>query len=232
VSAAAPIVLTRKDSLAIAEAVQDRLAREEAIRGREQLALLADSITAHVRRAAIDSILRANIPAGVAIPAWRDIAPPPEWGGKRRVVVTEPGNVRARNLEGFGRDLSDSISQALNRHGGMKIVDRDSVKAAVGVSRARGDLEASLHPDLLITPTFVGVGDTMTVIVTVRDSRSGKLVDTRVASGKFAVSNPEAAIPGLVKGVVDQVESLTHMPSFSRVLMLKPSSVPAPRPKN
>jgi hypothetical protein len=108
----------------------------------------------------------------------------------------------------------------------MKIVDRDSVKAAVGVSRARGDLEANLHPDLLITPTFVGVGDTMTVIVTVRDSRSGKLVDTRVASGKFAVSNPEAAIPGLVKGVLDQIESLTHARTLTRVRMSKPPVPP------
>ena len=232
VTVGAPISLTRKDSLAIAEAVQKRLAREESVRGREELALLADSITAHVRKASIDSILRANLPRGAPIPAWADIAPPPEWGGKRRVVVTEPTRVRGQNLGEFGKLLSDSLRQSLSRRGGLRIVDRDSVNAATSISRARNDLEAALHPDLLVTPTFVGVGDTMTVIVTVRDSRSGRVMGTRVASGKFAVSNPEAAIPGLVKGVLDQVESLTHAVPFTRVMLSKPPVPPASEEKN
>ena len=151
---------------------------------------------------------------------------------KRRVVVTEPTGVRGQNLGEFGRLLSDSLRQSLSRRGGLRIIDRDSVNAATSISRARNDLEASLHPDLLVTPTFVGVGDTMTVIVTVRDSRSGRVMGTRVASGKFAVSNPEAAIPGLVKGVLDQVESLTHAVPSTRVMLSKPPVPPASERKN
>jgi hypothetical protein len=209
---AAPIALTRKDSLAIAEAVQKRLAKEEAVRGKEEVAIIADSITSHVRRAAIDSILRANLPAGVAIPMWRDMAPPPEWGGKRRVVVTEPRAGRNENLNAFGAALSDSIRRALMKRKGMSVVDPDSVSAVLAVTRSRADVESSLKPDLLITPTVVGAGDSMSVIVTIRDVKSGNAYGTRVASSRINVNDPEVSIPGLVQSIIGQVESLSRMP--------------------
>jgi serine/threonine-protein kinase len=209
---AAPIALTRKDSLAIAEAVQKRLAKEEAVRGKEEVAIIADSITSHVRRAAIDSILRANLPAGVAIPMWRDIAPPPEWGGKRRVVVTEPRPGRNDNLNAFGAALSDSIRKALMKRKGMAVVDPDSVSAVLALTRSRSDVERALKPDMLITPTVVGAGDSMSVIVTIRDVKSGNAYGTRVASSRIDVNDPEVSIPALVQSIIGQVESLSRMP--------------------
>jgi hypothetical protein len=223
---AAPIVLTRKDSLAIAEAVQKRLAKEEAVRGREEVAVLADSITAHVRRAAIDSILRANLPAGVAIPMWRDVAPPAEWGGRKRIVVTEPRPGRNDNLNAFGAALSDSIRGALMKRKGVSVVDPDSVSSVLAVTRTRSDVERALHADMLITPTLVGSGDTMSVIVTIRDVKGGNAYGTRVASAKISVSDPETSIPGLVQSIVGQVESLSRMPMTFRTIRPNAPRVP------
>jgi hypothetical protein len=86
----APIALTAADSLAIARAVQKRLAKEEELHGPEHLTMFKDSIAKIARKVAIDSIVRANLPRGAAMPVWTDFAPFTEFTGKRRVVVTEP----------------------------------------------------------------------------------------------------------------------------------------------
>lgn len=221
---AAPLKLTRQDSLAIAEAVQKRLAKEEAVRGREEVAVIADSITAHVRKAAIDSILRATLPRGMKIPVWTDFAPPAEWGGKRRVVVTEPKPGKNDNLNAFGSTLAEGIRRALMRQKRYSVVDPDSVSAVLAKTRVRGEVEQALNPDVLITPTFVGMpGDSMTVLVTIRTShngllaRSGLPTGTRVVSARFAMTDPERSIRGLVQDVTAQIEDLGRAPAFVRV---------------
>ena len=210
----APLKLTRQDSLAIAEAIQKRIAKEEAVRGRAEVAVIADSIATHVTKAAIDSILRANIPRGMPMPVWTDLARPPEFVGKRRVVVTEPRAGRNDNVNAFGSALSDSIRRALMKRKNYSVVDPDSVAAALAVSRVRTDVEQALKPDLLITPTIVDAGDPMTVTVTVRDlhNRYG----LRVASARFSASDPEASIPSLMKDLMSQIESLVNTPTFVR----------------
>jgi len=214
---AAPARLTRQDSLAIAEAIQKRIAKDEAIRGRQEVAVIADSIATHVTKAAIDSILRANIPRGMPIPAWTDFArPPAPWVGKRRVVVTEPRMGRNENLNAFGSALSDSIRRSLMKRKNYSVVDPDSVAQVLSISRVRSDVEKALHPDLLITPSLVGTGDSMTVMVTVRDVHNGAY-GTRIATTRFSMSDPEASIPSLMKSVIQQIESLANTPTFIRV---------------
>lgn len=215
-AAAAPIKLTRQDSLAIAEAIQKRIAKEEAVRGREEVAVIADSIATHVTKAAIDSILRANIPRGMPIPVWTEFARPPEFIGKRRVVVTEPKSMRNENLNAFGSALSDSIRRTLMKRKNYSVVDPDSVAAALSVSRIRSDVEKALKPDMMITPTLVGTGDSMTVMVTVRDLHN-RSYGTRIASTRFSMNNPEASIPSLMKNLMSQIESLASTPNFIRV---------------
>ena len=221
---AAPVALTAADSLAIAEAVQKRLAKEEALHGREHLTMFADSIARVVRKSAIDSILRVNLPRGAAIPVWTDFAPFAEFTGKRRVVVTEPRAGRNQNLNAFGSALADSLRRALMKRKNFSVVDPDSVNAVLSVSRVRTDVEKALKPDILIAPSLVGFGDSMTVLVTVRDIRNGLPNGARVASSKFAASDPEASIPGLVQGVMSQVENLLRTPTIVR---MRPPSPPA-----
>ena len=222
-SAAAP-VLTAADSLAIAEAVQKRLAKEEAMHGREHVTIVADSIAAIATRVAIDSILRANLPRGAAVPVFPDFSPFAAFGGKRRVVVTEPKEGKNQSLNAFGSAIADSLRRALMKRSRFSVVDPDSVEAVMAVSRVRTDVEKALKPDLLISPTFVGYGDSMTVLVTIRDIRKGLPNGVRVASAKFAVASSEASIPSLVQGVISQAENLIRTPTIVR---MKPN-VPPP----
>ncbi|HMA19495.1 MAG TPA: serine/threonine-protein kinase [Gemmatimonadaceae bacterium] len=216
-AASAPITLSRQDSLAIALAVQQRLTQEEALRGKEQVAVLADSITTLVRRVAIDSILRATLPPGVPIPGWRDVTPP-EMHAIRRVVVTEPRSGRFDNLNDLGGALADSIRRALMKRKGYSVVDPDSVSAALAVSRQRADVERTLKPDVLITPTFVGqiVNDSITVVVSMRDVHMGSF-GTRVATAKIPAADGESAIPALVQNLMGQLEGLAHFPRYIKV---------------
>ena len=201
--------------------MQNRLAKEEAVRGKEEVAIIADSITAHVRRAAIDSILRASLPRGMPVPVWTDFAPPAAWGGKRRVVVTEPRQGKNDNLNAFGSSLAEGIRRALMKDKKYSIVDPDSVNAVLATTRVRSDVEKALKPDIMITPNFVGapnVTDSMTVIVTIREMRNGGgTVGARVASARFALGDPERATPALIANVTSQIESLSRMPTLVRV---------------
>jgi serine/threonine-protein kinase len=216
----APIALTRADSLAIAEAVRKRLAQEEASKGTKHVMMVADSITAYVRKSAIDSIIRAALPKGAlqVMPTWSEMGPnvARAFGGKRRLVITEPRASRNNELNAFGKMLADSLRRAFSKRAGYSVVDGDSVNAVLSVSRARPEVEAALKPDAMITPTFVGMGDTMTVILTLRDLRAGPAA-TRTVSGRFAVANPGPALGVVVGGVVGQMESLTRSPTFYKV---------------
>ena len=197
--------------------VQKRLTQEEALRGKEEVAVLADSITTLVRKVAIDSIIRATLPPGVPIPGWRDVTPP-EMHAIRRVVVTEPRSGRFENLNDLGGALADSIRRAVMKRKGYSVVDPDSVTAALAVSRERAAVERALKPDVLITPTFVGqvVNDSITVVVSMRDTHMGSF-GTRVASAKIPATDGESAIPALVQNLVGQLEGLSHFPRYIRV---------------
>jgi serine/threonine-protein kinase len=225
-TAPVPVVLTRQDSLAIAEAVRQRLAKEEAVRGKQQVTMFSDSITALVRRVAIDSIIKATLPRGMAIPRWSETpipaTPPVPPSTSRRVVVAEPRETRREELNVFGRTLSDSIRRSLARRRGYQVVDADSVSAVLRTTRSRADIERMLSPDLIITPTFAGVGDTMTVLVTMRDLKNPHF-GMRVASGKFQVGDPDKSIPALIKLVGAQLDNLGQGWNM-RV-------APAPRPR-
>ena len=223
-NSAVPVALTAADSLAIAEAVQKRLAKEEALHGREHLTMFADSIEKVVRKVAIDSILRANLPRGAPMPVWTDFASVAEFTGKRRVVVTEPKAGSNQNLNAFGSALADSLRRALMKRKNFLVVDPDSVNAVLSVSRVRSDVEKALKPDILIAPSLVGFGDSMTVLVTIRDIRNGLANGARVASSKFAANDPEASIPGLMQGVMSQLENLLRTPTIVRT---RPPSPPA-----
>jgi hypothetical protein len=150
----------------------------------------------------------------------------PMFVGKRRVVITEPReNPRHPELNAAGRALGDSLRRAFARRAGFIVVDVDSVRAALAVSRVRSEIEQSLKPDLLIAPSFVGMGDTMTVIVTIRDVTNRSAPNTRTASSRIIVSSPGDAISGVTKGVVEQVDGLIRMPRQFRVV--KPPPAPA-----
>lgn len=220
VAAPMPVVLTREDSMAIARAVRQRLAEEESARGAPSEKLFADSIAKYARRVAIDSIIKATLPKGMAIPVWSESAPAApamptfatESNEVRRVVVVAPREGRD-DLNAFGRSLTESIRKSLGGRKGYSVVASDSVDAVAATSKSRAELERILRPDVMITPQFVGVGDVMTVLVTVRDVHNPR-IGVRVASAKFKAEDPASSIPAIVSLVGAQLESLSSMRHF------------------
>ena len=222
-----PVVLTRADSLAIAAAVRQGLAEQEASRGARHVTVFADSIIAAVRKSTIDSIIRATVPRGVQIPVWSETPSTPHAtlatpGRTRRVAVIEPRASRRDEVNAFGRTLTESIRRALAQRPGYHVVDADSVDAVLKVTRVRSTVEKMLNADIVISPSFVGTGDTLTALVTLRDA-SNPQGGTRIASGKFRVSQPEPSVPPLVELVGAQLESLRQPRGFQFVVP-KPQS--------
>jgi serine/threonine-protein kinase len=215
-----PVVLTREDSMAIARAVRQRLAEEEAARGAPPATVYADSIAKYARRVAIDSIIRATLPRGMAVPVWSESAPAApamptfatESNEVRRVVVVAPRESRD-DLNAFGRSLTESIHKSIGGRKGYAVVTADSVESVAAASKTRGELERILRPDVMITPQFVGVGDVMTVLVTVKDVHNPRM-GVRVASAKFKAEDPASSIPAIVSLVGAQLESLNSMRHF------------------
>ena len=220
VASPVPVVLTREDSMAIARAVRQRLAEEEAARGAPPATVYADSIAKYARRVAIDSIIRATLPRGMAVPVWSESAPAApamptfatESNEVRRVVVVAPRESRD-DLNAFGRSLTESIRKSIGGRKGYAVVTADSVESVAAASKTRGELERILRPDVMITPQFVGVGDVMTVLVTVKDVHNPRM-GVRVASAKFKAEDPASSIPAIVSLVGAQLESLNSMRHF------------------
>ena len=210
-AAPVPVVLTRADSVAIAEAVRRQLAEEESKKGANVFSrVMTDSIVAFARKMAIDSIIRATLPAGTAIPVWSETAPTPPKPPStiRRIAVIPPRDSQRDELNVFARMLSDSLRKALGQKRGYSVVDADSVAAVVARTRTRVEVQRAVNADLFVTQSVAGYGDTMTVMVTIRDANNSPL-GMRMASGKVDLKNPAPSIPAIVKLVGAQLDNLS-----------------------
>ncbi len=186
--ATAPPALTAVDSLAIEEAVKKRLAQAQAVKGKAPVTINTDSLRRQMQRAVLDSIAKANpprpqaaktevaavapaaatAPATVSAPAAAPAAAP-EVSGPKRVAITEPKESSQAALNSFSRTLTDALRGSLSKEGGFTLVDQDSVRSALAKAPSREDIVKLLQPDVLISHTYAGVGDTVSIIVTVRD---------------------------------------------------------------
>jgi hypothetical protein len=213
-----PVTLTRNDSLAIAAAVEKRIAQEAEKRGRQLAERITDSIAASARHTAIDSIIKANLPHGAPIPVWKEFtAPPAEWGGPKRVVITQPRTSSHSEVNAFSQTFSDSLMRAFSKKKGFSVVSADSVRQVLSATRVRSEVEKALSPDIMITPTVVGVpGDSITVLVTIRDIRLGSAYGTRVASVKVPAGDPASVMSDLTSRIFSQIESLSRTPIVPR----------------
>lgn len=214
-SAPRPIVLTREDSFAIAAAVRKRLAQEEASKGARQVAVMSDSITAMVRKVFIDSIVKHHIPAMLPMPP--DLPVPPAAWGKRRVVITEPRETKRGDLKALSQALIDSLRRSLSKRGGYLLVDQDSVRAVLQQSRSLSVVADALRPDLLISPAFLGAGDSLTLMVTIRDLTNPTGAGLRMPTSKIRVGDPGSLATGIqlvLRNIDDLARTPRRIPGF------------------
>jgi len=131
--------VTHADSVAIAEAVQKRIA---AVHARDSIAKAR--IAEQTQRRMLDSIIAAN--SGAIVPR----------SGPRRVAVLEPRELRNwPEATLLGRAVADSLRRMLRaRARQYSIVDPDSVRAAFASNRSADSVGAILNTELLATIQF------------------------------------------------------------------------------
>ena len=71
---------------------------------------------------------------------------------------------------------------------------------------------------MLITHTFAGVGvsDTVSIIVTVRDLRANSSCGIRVTSAKLVAPNAEYYVGPVLQSILKQVDDLSRAPTIYR----------------
>lgn len=206
--APAATMLSREDSIAIAEAVSQRIAQRPATavadrRDSVSLALVADSIRRDIQRLVLDSLMRGmRVPtmtateaaalANVAETAAREAAAmrgPPV--AERRVVVATPRPSRGRpDLNTAAAVLVDSLAAGFDRHPRFIVVPRDSVDAVLARSRTVEAVRDALGADVIVSVSFIPTpDDSITRLVQVRDL---SLPDGRSASRVVPARVPNA----------------------------------------
>ena len=228
-ASAPPPVLAPAESLAIEAAVEKRIAlaqvqaqvqaQAQAVKGKSPVAaapINADSLRKAIQRSVSDSIARANPPRAVVVaPVAPVVAPAPS--GKRRVAITEPReNGQQPALLAFSHTLTDALRGSLEREGGFILIDQDSVRGAMAKSGSREDTERILQPDVLISPTYSGAGDTVSVIVSIRDLRNNSSFGIRVTSAKLILHLADAYVGPVMQSILKQVDDLSKAPSIYR----------------
>ncbi|HZJ00750.1 MAG TPA: serine/threonine-protein kinase [Gemmatimonadaceae bacterium] len=236
----APAVIPVVDSMAIASAVEKRLALAEAAK-KGKTAVNADSLRKAVQRELADSLARANAqrvaaaastsptttapaapaPAPAAAPAAAAVTPPasdpaPSPSGKKRLAITAPRVSSVPALNDFTRSFMDALRVTLDATDGFDPIDADVVRDAQARTSSRDEAAKLLKPDVMVWPGYVGTGDTVTVIITVWDMRASSSFGIRVTSAKIAPGNADHYLAPLVQSTMKQLKDLENTPTFYR----------------
>jgi hypothetical protein len=90
------------------------------------------------------------------------------------------------------------------------------VRDAIGRTRSRDEAARILKPDVMVSPNYVGSGDTLNIVVTVWDLRSNSSFGIRVTSTRVVPSNPEHYLGPVVQSVLKQLNDLSRAPTIYR----------------
>jgi serine/threonine-protein kinase len=192
---AAP-VMTAADSMAIANAVAKRIAATaaaEAAKKPGSVKISEDSINKLAKKAIADSISRAKAAAVAAAPPVAAPAPAPAplpapstplpAGTKRSLGIADAVQSSQATVTTYSKAFNDALRRAVG--------DADNF------SFTEGD------PEVLVTPSYVGSGDTVTVSVSIRNTKTGSI---KVLSAKVMPAYPQYYVEPVIKAVVKQLE--------------------------
>lgn len=227
-------MLTREDSVAIANAVSDRISRRPATTAAAPsdaaaLAMMADSIRRQIQRTVMDSMMRhVTIVAGAAQQApapsveaerraqmaSRTAPMPPR--GPRRVVIALPRPSRSRpDLNAAALLIADSLQQAFDDHPRYVTVPRDSVVAVLARTRTVDAVREQLDADVIVSISLVPTqADSVMRLVSLRDLKlPGGGTAVRVVNTPLPANAPSSGLGGLVQ---ESFRALFDMERFAR----------------
>ncbi|HVD59798.1 MAG TPA: hypothetical protein VNC11_02930, partial [Gemmatimonadaceae bacterium] len=204
----APPVMTAADSLAIAEAVRKQLAAASAAAaaaaktkpGQPVVAMNTDSLRKALQQKVTDSVTRvmaaeahaaAVAAAPVAAPAPAPApAPTPAPAGKSRLSIATPATNDQASVNTYSKAFNDALRAALGDKEALSLTDGG-------------------ESDLVVTPTYVGSGDTVTLNISVRDLRKNT-AGIRVLHAKVMPAYPQYYVDAVVKAVVKMIDEMAH----------------------
>jgi eukaryotic-like serine/threonine-protein kinase len=224
-------VITPLDSVTIAATVRRILSEAAEVKKPGAAVLNVDSLRRRVQRDMIDSIARANpqraavtppIAAAVTPPVATTItstttSPTPLASGKRRLAITDPKESKDQPvLNAFSRALVDALRASIDNGDAFALVDQDSVREAVSQTKTREEAARILKPDIVLSPSYVGTGDAVNLMVTVWDLRSNSSYGIRVTSTRIEPGHPEIYLGSVVQSVLKQLDDLARAPTIYR----------------
>ena len=226
---ASSVVAQPIDSLAIANAVRQRMAEAEAAAMRPgQAAVNADSLRRALQRELADSIAKANAarvasastaavevaPAEVPAPAPA-AAPEPPPIERKRLAIAEPRESKDQpSLNTFGRALVEALRASAATKEGFALVDQDEVRDAIARTPSRDEAAKIIKPDVLVSAGYNGTGETVNLIVTVWDLRASSSYGIRVNTTRVMPANPEFYVDAVVKSVMKQLDDVARTQTF------------------
>ena len=226
----APPVITKIDSMAIAAAVTKRIAQAQAEAAKKpgKATINADSVARVAQREATDSVNRAKAAlAAAAPPIAAPVAPaapaapaaprgtPPYSVGTHRLAIVEPVESKEQpSLNTFSRALSAAIRGSIDGGAPFALVDQAESRDAVARSSSRDEAVGTLKPDVLISQTYSGTGDTVKVTVTIRDMKGTSTYGTRMLSSRVMPAYPQYYVNTIAQAVAKQLEDLQKAPSI------------------
>jgi hypothetical protein len=194
-------VLTHAESVAIAEAVQRRIA---AARTRDSVAKAR--IAEQVQRRMLDSIIAANSGAAAA-------------GGARaprRIIVSEPRENRTwPEIPLIGRAVADSLRRMLRaRPRQYVVVNQDSVRSVVANQRNPDSVGTALASELIASIQLLPLrGDSAALILQLYDLGADRRYRTRTAGGRpTAKSEVLGGLDALLLQTVALLDELSRSP--------------------
>jgi serine/threonine-protein kinase len=211
-----PVVLSRADSLAIAEAVTARLETERAQSGARDRAT-SDSIRDVYLKSFTDSIMRSIEAMRIPLEAAQRLGErarietargerftsplPPPGPNERRVVVvpfrsSSAGGSTRLPSSGIGDDIADSIRTALAARGTMAIVEENLTREVARVSAVPSMIGTMLYAPAIITGAYDRRGDSILVRAQVTCLSCGGL---GVRQAVVPASRATSAVPLLLE---------------------------------
>lgn len=217
-----PVVLSRADSLAIAEAVTARLEAERGAPGERDRAI-SDSLRTVYERAFSDSIRGAIASIQAQVQAATDVgqririetlrgeryAPlPPPRPGERRVVVVPFSNPTSGNrlsTTGAGDQIADSIRNALTARGTLSVVEEEMTRDIARMGRVPTMIGAMLHAPAVVTGEYMRRGDSLIVRAQVTCLTCGGL---GIREAIVPASHATSAVPLLLEPLLRDLSNV------------------------
>jgi hypothetical protein len=194
-------VITHEDSVAIAKAVEKKLAQ-----ARSKDSLAKARLAEETQRKMMDSIIAANSGGAAAATAT----------GPRRLVIAEPADIRQwPEASLLGRAVGDSLRRMLRaRPRQYTAVDQDSVRMLLARTRDINELTKTMGSDLLVSIRLTALPqDSAMLMIQIYDLTATNAYRSRTAANRQVGKNEVLAnLDALLLSTLTYLDEMSRAP--------------------